>query len=107
MNTIGSSLKDIIQHGFNADLTATTDRVANTQIEAAKNRLGLEQKIIKNATDIKLSNIKNNIDTRNLINGYNNDNIQNDVQSEKIIHTLYHNNISNNNNNYNINICMS
>jgi hypothetical protein len=98
LNTIGFSLKDIIQHRFNADLTAiertsaataaTTDRVGNTQIEAAKNRLGLEQKIIENATDIKLSNIKDNIDTCNLINGYNNDNIQNDLQSEKIIHAI-------------------
>lgn len=66
------------------------ENYANTQIEAAKNRLGLEQKIIESAADIKLSNIKDSIDTRNLINGYNNDNIRNDLQSEKIIHALHH-----------------
>ena len=66
------------------------DNYANIQIEAAKNRLGLEQKISDIGNDIKLSIIKDNNDTRNLINSYNNDNIRNDLQSERIIHALHH-----------------
>jgi hypothetical protein len=66
------------------------DNYANIQIEAAKNRLGLEQKISDIGNDIKLTIIKDNNDTRNLINSYNNDNIRNDLQSERIIHALHH-----------------
>jgi hypothetical protein len=66
------------------------DNYANIQIEAAKNRLGLEQKISDIGNDIKLSIIKDNNETRNLINSYNNDNIRNDLQSERIIHALHH-----------------
>ena len=66
------------------------DNYANIQIEAAKNRLGLEQKISDIGNDIKLSIIKDNNDTRNLINSHNNDNIRNDLQSERIIHALHH-----------------
>ena len=66
------------------------DNYANIQIEAAKNRLGLEQKISDIGNDIKLSIIKDNNDTRNLLNSYNNDNIRNDLQSERIIHALHH-----------------
>jgi len=66
------------------------DNYANIQIEAAKNRLGLEQKISDIGNDIKLSIIRDNNDTRNLINSYNNDNIRNDLQSERIIHALHH-----------------
>jgi hypothetical protein len=66
------------------------DNYANIQIEAAKNRLGLEQKISDIGNDIKLSIIKDNNETRNLINSHNNDNIRNDLQSERIIHALHH-----------------
>jgi hypothetical protein len=66
------------------------DNYANVQIEAAKNRLGLEQKISDIGNDIKLSIIKDNNETRNLINSYNNDNIRNDLQAERIIHALHH-----------------
>jgi len=66
------------------------DNYANIQIEAAKNRLGLEQKISDIGNDIKLSIIKDNNDTRNLINSYNNDNIRNDLQTERVIHALHH-----------------
>jgi len=66
------------------------DNYANVQIEAAKNRLGLEQKISDIGNDIKISIIKDNNDTRNLINSYNNDNIRNDLQAERIIHALHH-----------------
>ena len=66
------------------------DNYANIQIEAAKNRLGLEQKISDIGNDIKLSIIKDNNDTRNLLNSHNNDNIRNDLQSERIIHALHH-----------------
>jgi len=66
------------------------DNYANVQIEAAKNRLGLEQKISDIGNDIKLSILKDNNETRNLINTYNNDNIRNDLQAERIIHALHH-----------------
>jgi len=67
-----------------------SDNYASMQIEAAKNRLGLEQKMTELGNDIKLTLLKDNNDTRNLINSYNNDNIRNDLQSEKIIHALHH-----------------
>ena len=67
-----------------------SDNYASIQIEAAKNRLGLEQKMTELGNDIKLTLLKDNNDTRNLINSYNNDNIRNDLQSEKIIHALHH-----------------
>ena len=66
------------------------DNYANIQIEAAKNRLGLEQKISDIGNDIKISIIKDNNDTRNLINSHNNDNIRNDLQAERIMHALHH-----------------
>lgn len=66
------------------------DNYAAVQIEAAKNRHGIEQKMSELGNDIKLSILKDNNDTRNLINSYNNDNIRNDLQSEKIIHALHH-----------------
>ena len=66
------------------------DNYANVQIEAAKNRLGLEQKISDIGNDIKLSILKDNNETRNLINSYNNDNIRNDLQAERIIHAMHH-----------------
>lgn len=67
-----------------------SDNYANIQIEAAKNRLGLEQKISDIGNDIKISIIKDNNDTRNLINSYNNDNIRNDLQAERIMHAMHH-----------------
>jgi hypothetical protein len=94
LNSITSSLKDLIQHGFTNDQTAiertsaanvgTTDRIGNLLSSA------IEQKILETTSDIKLSNIKDNNDTRSLINSYNNDNMRFDLQSEKIIHTLHH-----------------
>ncbi len=67
-----------------------SDNYAAIQIEAAKNRLGLEQKMTELGNDIKLTIIKDNNDTRSLINSHNNDNIRNDLQAEKIIHALHH-----------------
>jgi hypothetical protein len=66
------------------------DNYANIQIEAAKNRLGLEQKISDIGNDIKISIIKDNNDTRALINTHNTDNIRSDLQSERIMHALHH-----------------
>jgi len=77
----------------NSELNITkqnADNYANIQIEAAKNKMGLEQKISETSADIKLSTLKDNNDTRNLINSYNNDNIRNDLQAERIIHALHH-----------------
>ena len=66
------------------------DNYAAVQIEAAKNKLSLEQKLTEVSGDIKISNLKDNNDTRSLINSYNNDNMRFDLQSEKIIHALHH-----------------
>lgn len=77
----------------NSELNITkqnADNYANIQIEAAKNKMALEQKIGETSADIKLSTLKDNNDTRNLINSYNNDNLRNDLQTEKIIHSLHH-----------------
>ncbi len=67
-----------------------SDNYAAIQIEAAKNRLGLEQKMTELGNDIKITLLKDNNDTRSLINSFNNDNLRNDLQSEKIIHALHH-----------------
>jgi len=77
----------------NSELTIVkqaADNYANTQIEAAKNKLSLEQKITEVAGEIKLANIKDNNDTRALINNYNNDSMRFDLQSERIIHAMHH-----------------
>jgi hypothetical protein len=77
----------------NSELTIVkqaADNYAAVQIEAAKNKLGLEQKLTEISGDIKLSNLKDNNDTRALINSYNNDNMRFDLHSEKIIHALHH-----------------
>lgn len=66
------------------------DNYANIQIEAAKNKAALEQKMTELSNDIKISLYKDNNETRQLINSYNNDNVRNDLQSEKIIHALHH-----------------
>ena len=81
--------KSIDRNEMNLSKQAS-DNYASIQIEAAKNRLGLEQKISDMGNDIKLSILKDNNDTRNLINSYNNDNIRNDLQAERIIHALHH-----------------
>lgn len=77
----------------NSELTLVkqaADNYAAVQIEAAKNKLSLEQKLTEVSGDIKLSTLKDNNDTRALINNYNNDNMRFDLQSEKIIHALHH-----------------
>jgi hypothetical protein len=77
----------------NSELTIVkqaADNYAAVQIEAAKNKLGLEQKLTEVSGDIKLANMKDNNDTRALINSYNNDNMRFDLHSEKIIHALHH-----------------
>jgi len=83
---VHSSLDKSINQSENNLTRQSADYYANIQIEAAKNKLGLEQKI----TEMGLNIIKDNNDTRNLINSYNNDNLRNDVQTEKIIHALHH-----------------
>ena len=77
----------------NSELNITkqnSDNFANIQIEAAKNKLMLEQKIGETGADIKLSTYKDNNDTRDLLNSINNQNLRNDLQTEKIIHALHH-----------------
>jgi hypothetical protein len=83
---VHSSLYKSINQTENNLTRQSADYYANIQIEAAKNKLGLEQKI----TEMGLNIIKDNNDTRNLINSYNNDNLRNDIQTEKIIHALHH-----------------
>jgi len=62
------------------------DNYANIQIEAAKNRLGIEQKI----NDIGNSILKDNNDTRALLNSHNTDNIRSDLHTERMMHALHH-----------------
>jgi ElaB/YqjD/DUF883 family membrane-anchored ribosome-binding protein len=83
---VHSSIDKSINHSENNLMRQASDNYANIQIEAAKNKLGLEQKL----TELKLDIIKDNNDTRNLINSYNNDNIRNDLQTERVIHALHH-----------------
>jgi len=85
-----SSLDKSISNSELAIIKQAADNYAATQIEAAKNKMAIEQKILETSSDIKLSNIKDNNDTRSLINSYNNDNMRFDLQSEKIIHALHH-----------------
>lgn len=66
------------------------ENYANIQIEAAKNKLGLEAKIIEMGNNIKETILRDNNDTRNLLNGYNNDNLRYDLNAERIIHALHH-----------------
>jgi len=83
---VHSSLDKSINQSENNLMRQAADNYANIQIEAAKNKLGLENKI----TELGLHILKDNNETRNLINSYNNDNIRNDLQSEKIIHAMHH-----------------
>jgi hypothetical protein len=87
---VHSSLDKSIARSENELMRQASDNYANIQIEAAKNKLSLEQKLTEIGNDIKITLIKDNNDTRTLINGYNNDNIRNDLQSERIIHALHH-----------------
>lgn len=85
-----ASLDKSIDRSENNITRQASDNYANMQIEAAKNKAALEQKMTELGNDIKISILKDNNDTRHLINSYNNDNIRNDLQSEKIIHALHH-----------------
>jgi hypothetical protein len=83
---VHSAIDKSINHSENSLMRQASDNYANIQIEAAKNKLGLEQKL----TELKLDIIKDNNDTRNLISSYNTTNIRDDLQTEKIIHALHH-----------------
>ena len=83
---VHSSLDKSISQNENNLMRQASDNYANIQIEAAKNKLGLENKI----TELGLHILKDNNETRNLINSYNNDNIRNDFQAERIIHAMHH-----------------
>lgn len=87
---VQSSIEKGIDRTENSLMRQAADNYANIQIEAAKNKLGLEQKLTEIGNDIKITLIKDNNDTRNLINSHNNDNIRSDLQAEKIIHALHH-----------------
>jgi hypothetical protein len=87
---IHTALEKGIDRSENNLMRQSADNYANIQIEAAKNKLGLEQKLTEIGNDIKLTLIKDNNDTRALLNSQNNDNIRNDLQAEKIIHALHH-----------------
>jgi len=87
---VHTSLDKSIGKSENDLMRQASDNYANIQIEAAKNKLSLEQKLTEIGNDIKVSLIKDNNDTRNLINSYNNDNVRNDLQAERIIHALHH-----------------
>lgn len=90
MLKLHSSLEKSIANSELAVVKQAADNFAAMQIEAAKNKMALEQKIVETSGDIKLSNLKDNNETRSLINSYNNDNMRFDLQSEKIIHALHH-----------------
>jgi hypothetical protein len=85
-----SSLDKSIANSELAIVKQAADNYAYTQIEAVKNKMAIEQKILETTSDIKLSNYKDNNDTRELLNKFNTENIRNDLQYEKIIHALHH-----------------
>jgi hypothetical protein len=85
-----SALDKSIANSELAVIKQAADNYAAIQIKATKNKMYLEQKMLENTSDIKLSNIKDNNNTRTLINKLNNDNTRYDYQSEKIIHALHH-----------------
>jgi len=66
------------------------ENYANVQIEAAKNKMALETKMLELGNNIKETILRDNNDTRNLINNFNNDNLRYDLNAEKIIHALHH-----------------
>jgi hypothetical protein len=90
MLKMNNGLEKSIANSELAVVKQAADNYAAIQIEAAKNKMAIEQKILETTGEIKLSNIKDNNDTRALINSYNNDSIRFDLQSEKIIHALHH-----------------
>lgn len=90
MLKMNNGLEKSIANSELAIVKQAADNYAAVQIEAAKNKLSLEQKLTEVAGDIKLANMKDNNDTRTLINSYNNDNMRFDLQSEKIMHALHH-----------------
>jgi len=90
MLKMNTGLEKSIANSELAVVKQAADNDAAIQIEAAKNKMAIEQKILETTGEIKLSNIKDNNDTRALINSYNNDNMRFDLHSEKIIHALHH-----------------
>jgi hypothetical protein len=90
MLKMNTGLEKSIANSELAVVKQAADNYAAIQIEAAKNKMAIEQKILETTGEIKLSNIKDNNDTRALINSYNNDNMRFDLHSEKIIHALHH-----------------
>jgi hypothetical protein len=90
MLKMNTGLEKSIANSELAVIKQAADNYAAIQIEAAKNKMAIEQKILETTGEIKLSNIKDNNDTRALINSYNNDNMRFDLHSEKIIHALHH-----------------
>lgn len=83
---VHASLDKSISQNENNLMKQASDNYANIQIEAAKNKFSIENKI----TELGLNIFKDNNETRNLINSYNNDNIRNDLQTERIIHAMHH-----------------
>lgn len=90
MLKMNTGLEKSIANSELAVVKQAADNYAAIQIEAAKNKMAIEQKILETTGEIKLSNIKDNNDTRALINSHNNDNMRFDLHSEKIIHALHH-----------------
>jgi len=99
-NHHNSSMIELLK--VHASLDKSNDRVelnltkqaaenyANVQIEAAKNKMALETKMLELGNNIKETILRDNNDTRNLINNFNNDNLRYDLNAEKIIHALHH-----------------
>jgi hypothetical protein len=61
MLKIHSSLDKSIANSELSIIKQAADNYAATQIEAAKNKMAIEQKIIETTNDVKLSNIKDNL----------------------------------------------
>lgn len=66
------------------------ENYANVQIDAAKNRLSIEQKISDMGNDIKFTLLKDNNETRNILNKNYSESLRDGLNSEKIIHALHH-----------------
>ena len=90
MLKMNTGLEKSIANSELAIVKQAADNYAAIQLEAAKNKMAIEQKILETTGEIKLTNIKDNNDTRALINSHNNDNMRFDLHSEKIIHALHH-----------------
>ena len=85
-----AALDKSIDRSEHAITRQASDYYANIQIEAAKNKSSIEQKISDISNDIKFSILKDNNDTRSLINSYNNDNIRHDLTAERVMHAIHH-----------------